>query len=158
MLAEITFSEFWAQMAEYDSALWYGVFAAIVTFVIELVLGAKGIIFAGDDKKLAKAKKEGNVLIGKRKKCWYENRAPQGKTVNRKYIAIYEYTLDGKIGTKQVVLYGREPGYTINLYYTSNSKKVFSEYDLGKNPLKVLIYIIPVIVAYIVMKLFGYNF
>ena len=37
--------------------------AAIATFIIEVVLCTKGILFAGGEQKLKRAKKDGKILI-----------------------------------------------------------------------------------------------
>ena len=45
----------------------------------------------------------------------------------------------------------------INLYYAVFGKKIFSEYDMGTGSLKILMYIIPIMVAYFVMRVMGYS-
>ena len=92
------------------------------------------------------------VLIEARK-----NRNPGTKTINRIYIAHYQYELNGKTGKYQVVSTSVEPPRTISLYYEKNSNKVFSNYGKKSNPLIALIYIIPILVAYFIMKMFGFN-
>ena len=39
-------------LVSYGPAVWLGVLAAIVTFIIEVVLCTKGILFAGGEQKL----------------------------------------------------------------------------------------------------------
>lgn len=154
---EISMSDALEQLAEFGPAVWGGVTAAIAVFVIEIILCKKGIIFAGDEKKIANAKKAGHIITAKMTSCRFNDRFPDDKTANRMYIAMYEYTVNGKVRTKQVVSTSMSPPNTISLYYTSNPNKTFSEYDVGKNPLKFLIYIIPVVVAYFVMQALGFN-
>lgn len=155
MEKEITLKEAWEQILAYNPAIWFGLIGAIVVFIIEIILVKKKIIFGGFEKKIKGAQKEGRVLNGRRISCRYENRAPNDKTINRIYISYYEYELNGKKGKYQVVSTSIEPPYTIPLYYEKNSNKVFSNYGKKSNPLIVLIYIIPILVAYVIIKLLG---
>ena len=157
MEQEITLKEAWQQILSYDSALWFGLLGAIVVFVIEIILVKKKIIFGGFEKKIKEAQEDGRILNATRISCRYENRNPGTKTINRIYIAYYQYELNGKTGKYQVVSTSLEPPYTIPLYYEKNSSKVFSNYGKKSNPLIVLIYIIPILVAYFIMKFLGFN-
>ena len=65
--------------------------------------------------------------------------------------------MNGKTGKYQVVSTSLEPPRTIPIYYDKNFNKVFSNYGKKSNPLIVLIYIIPILVAYFIMKLLGFN-
>lgn len=47
----MTISEAIDALIGYGPAVWIGVLAAIVTFIIEVILCTKGIIFAGGEKK-----------------------------------------------------------------------------------------------------------
>ena len=152
-----TITEAIEALAGYGPAVWLGVLAAIVTFIIEVVLCTKGILFAGGEQKLKRAKKDGKFVLGTLKDSWYKEREPEKKTANRLYTGIYEYTVDGITRTKQLILSGRKPPHTLYFYYTSTPEHVFSEYDVGKNPLKILIYIIPVLVAFVVMTALGFR-
>lgn len=153
----VTLSEAFQILAGYGPAVWLGVLAAIVTFVIEIILYTKGILFAGGEQKLRRARKEGKAVLGTLKDCRYQNREPEEKTANRLYTGIYEYTVDGVTRTKQLTLSGTKPPHTLYFYYTSSPEHVFSEYDVGKNPLKILLYIIPILAAYIVMTALGFR-
>lgn len=153
----MTITEAIEALAGYGPAVWLGVLAAIVTFIIEIILCTKGILFAGGEQKLKRAKKDGKFVLGTLKDSWYKDREPEGKTANRLYTGIYEYTVDGITRTKQLILSGRKPPHTLYFYYTSTPEHVFSEYDVGKNPLKILIYIIPVLVAFVVMTALGFR-
>ena len=77
----VTLSEAFQILAGYGPAVWLGVLAAIVTFVIEIILYTKGILFAGGEQKLRRARKEGKAVLGTLKDCRYQNREPEGKTV-----------------------------------------------------------------------------
>lgn len=113
----------------------------------------KKIIFGGFERKIEDARKNGRVISAKRISCRYENRNPRTKTINRIYIAYYQYELNGKIGKYQVVSTSVELPYSIYLYYNNNSNKVFSNYGKNSNPLIILIYIIPILVAYFIIRL-----
>ena len=95
------------------------------------------------------------VWLGALKTCRY--REPEGKTANRLYTGLYAYTVDGVTRTKRVVLSGTRPPRTLYFYCISTPKRVFSEYDVGKNPLKILLYLLPVLVAFVVMTALGFR-
>lgn len=106
---------------------------------------------------MEKARKAGHVIQATMIRCRYNDRAPDDKTANRMYIASYEYTVNGVKKRKSIVSTSIQPPKTIYLYYTSNPKKVFSEYDAGANRLQILLYIIPVLAAFVVMYALGYD-
>lgn len=108
-------------------------------------------------KKIERARKEGKYAQGTLVKLLYQNREPEGKTVNRLYSGIYEYTVEGITRTKRVVVPGNAPPKTLYFYYKKTPDHVFTEYDIGKNPFKILIYIIPVLVAFAVMTALGFR-
>ena len=91
----MTIAEALAELARYGPAVWLGVLAAVATFAIEAVLCAKGILFSGGERKLERARKAGNVVLGALKTCRDRDREPEGKTANRLYTAVYAYTVDG---------------------------------------------------------------
>ena len=153
----MTLTEAFSALAGYGLALWCGVAAGIATFVAEIILCKKGILFAGAYRKLALAKQRGHVLTATRTSLRFRDREPEGTRTNRIYIANYEYTANGKRRTKQVTSTSVKPPLTITLYYLNSPAKVFSEYDLGKNPLQILLYIVPVLVAYIVATALGFE-
>ena len=154
---EVTLSEAFDILAGYGIEVWAGIFAAIFVVIIEIILCKKGIILASGDKKIEKAKREGKTLTATMTNCRYNDRAPQGKTANRMYIALYEYYVGSKRMTKQIVSTSVKPPHSITLYYTTSPNKAFSEYDVGKNPLKFIIYIVTVVVAFFVMQALGFN-
>lgn len=123
----------------------------------EVILCTKGIIFAGGEKKIERVRKEGKYAQGTLVELLYQNREPEGKTVNRLYSGIYEYTVEGITRTKRVVVPGNAPPRTLYFYYKKTPDHVFTEYDIGKNPFKILIYIIPVLVAFAVMTALGFR-
>lgn len=154
-MAEITLKEAWGKLATFGAPVWCGVISAIIVFVIEIILYNNKMIFAGVEKKIQKAKEKGNVLKGYRVSCRYKDRDPQDKTANRMWIASYKYEIDGVEKEKQIISTSGQPPLYINLYYT-DSKKVFTDHS-GGNPFKIVLYIIPILVAYFVMKLMGYE-
>lgn len=147
---QIGLKEAWEQLLSYDPAVWIGVFTAIAIFAIEIVLHKKGIIFSGDEKRIAKAKAKGNVLSATQVKCRYYDKSSGA----RNYVATYEYEFNG-LHTKKVVTSNSIPPLKIALYYDNG--KVFSEFDVGSSPLKLLMYIIPIIAAITVMMALGFK-
>ena len=156
-MEEITLKEAWSEILSYNPSLWIGLIGAVVVFIAEIILMKKKIIFNGFEKKIEEARRDGRVLNATRISCRYENRNLGTKTINRIYIAYYQYELNGKTGKYQVVSTSLEPPRTIPIYYDKNFNKVFSNYGKKSNPLIVLIYIIPILVAYFIMKLLGFN-
>ncbi len=153
----VTLAEAFSALAGYGPALWCGVAAGIATFIVEVILCTKGILFAGADRKLALAKQRGHMLTATRTSLRFRDREPEGTRTNRIYIANYEYTVNGKRRTKQITSTSVKPPLTITLYYLSSRTKVFLEYDLGKNPLQILLYIVPILVAYLVATALGFK-
>lgn len=153
----ITLAEAFEELAGYGPAFWCGVAAGIATFVIEIILCKRGILFAGDDRKIALAKQRGHMLTAKRTQLRFRDREPEGTRTNRVYIADYEYMVNGTTRTKQISSTSVKPPTTITLYYVKSPDKVFSEYDTGKNPLQVLLYIVPVLVVYVVATALGFE-
>lgn len=153
----ITLADAWKVIVETDPALWLGVLAGIIVFVIEFQLYKKGLIFSGEEKKLERARNAGHVIPATMIKCRYEDRDSSGKTANRQYIATYEYTALEKVRTARVVTVGTKPPHKISLYYDTNPGKVFSEYDCGPSRWGILLYIIPLVAAVLVMKMLGFE-
>ena len=128
--------------------------AAAVVFVIEVRLCVKGILFGGDDRKLAAAKSKGHIIKDKMIHYRYED---IDNAKRRRHIADYEYVVEGVTKRKRVIITGPKPPYELSFYYADSPKKIFSEYDLKGNPLQILIYIIPLIVAVAILRVLGYN-
>ena len=143
---QIGLKEAWEQLLAYDPAVWIGVFTAIVVSSIKI----KGIIFSRGEKKIAEAKAKGNVLSATQVKCHYYDKSSGA----RNYVATYEYEFNG-LHTKKVVTSNSMPPLKITLYYDNG--KVFSESDIGSSPLKLLMYIIPIIAAIAVMMALGFK-
>ena len=55
MEERMNLAEAFSALAGYGAAVWCGVAAAIATFVIEIILCKKGILFASGEKKIARA-------------------------------------------------------------------------------------------------------
>lgn len=142
----------WESLTYYDPAIYCGIIAAVIVFVIEIKLHNRNLIFSGDEKRIQRAKEKGHVISAKQVKCRYRDR----DSGRRNYIATYEYEINGMQG-KKVIVTNSHPPLSINLYYDVSPKKIFSEYDMGTGSLKILMYIIPIIVAYFVMRVMGYS-
>lgn len=157
MNERLDISDFWSVMAGYGPAFWCGVVTAVIVFIAEAILCKRGIIFAGGEKKIAKARAAGNIIQATMVSCRYKDRGPNQNTANRMYIASYEYTVNGVKKRKSIVSTSIEPPRRIYLYYISNPKKVFSEYDAESGHWQILLYIVPVLAAFCVMKLLGFE-
>ncbi len=143
-------------LSSFPPEVWCGAIAGVATFVIEMVLVAKGKIFSGRNKRLEKAREAGRYVRGKRVRCHYREKSSSNKTCDRRYVAQYEYTLNGKTKTKQVASTGTEPGYTIWIYYDEKGR-VFTDGPTAKDLLMIVLYIIPVLVAVLVLHVLGYE-
>lgn len=95
MNERLDISDFWSVMAGYGPAFWCGVVTAVIVFIAEAILCKRGIIFAGGEKKIAKARAAGNIIQATMVSCRYKDRGPDQNTANRMYIASYEYTVNG---------------------------------------------------------------
>ena len=62
----VTLAEAFGVLAGYGLGFWCGVAAGIATFIVEIILCKKGILFAGADRKLALAKQRGHMLTATR--------------------------------------------------------------------------------------------
>ena len=129
--------------------IWVGAIAAIVVLIIEIKLMKKGILFGGGDRKLERAKQAGHVLDATLVNHWISS--------NGKHRSTYEYFINGNIRKKYHLITSWHPNSHIKLYYVNTPDKVFSEHKLGRNPLKILLYIVPALVAIAVAKLLGYE-
>lgn len=74
----VTLAEAFSALAGYGPALWCGVAAGIATFIVEVILCTKGILFAGADRKLALAKQRGHMLTATRTSLRFRDREPEG--------------------------------------------------------------------------------
>lgn len=142
----------WESLTYYDPAIYCGIIAAVIVFVIEIKLHNRNLIFSGDEKRLLRAKEKGHVISAKQVKCRYRDR----DSGRRNYIATYEYEING-MKVKKVIVSKNQPPLSINMYYDVSPKKVFSDYDVGTSRLLILMYIIPFIAAYFVMRAMGYS-
>lgn len=150
---QVSFTDIFRQ---FPPAVWCGALAALATFILEMVLVSKGIIFSGRNKRVEKARAAGRYMKGKQVKCRYHDSGSDQKTCNRRYVAQYEYTLNGKTKTKQVSSTGIRPGYTIWLYYDEKGR-VFTDDPPLTDILMIVLYIIPILVGGLVLELLGYK-
>ena len=153
----ITLREMFEYLASYGIEVWVGVFVAVGVFIIELILDVKYDIFGSGDRKIEKARKEGRMLNATRISCSHYYKS-DGKGKKRVYMARYEYYIGDKRKTKDIITSRQEPLHTLTLYYTASPIRVFSQYDIkGDSPLVLIIYILPIVIAFFVMKALGFN-
>lgn len=128
------------------------VFIIMLVFIIEIILIKKGMLnFKVNEKRMQKAIKLNHIV--KAKRISYYDDATSGTEVDSWYHAKYEYQIDGKKGIYKY-LSRKHPSSEITLYYINNSKKLF-HYEEKTSILFLLIYIIPFIIAIIIMNLLG---
>ena len=153
ILSQISIREAIKIFAGYDSVVWYGVATAILVFVIEIILYSKKVIFSREYKRKEKAVKEGHVIKATQIKCTYHDR---GDNNSRHYTSKYVYEVGGVKREKGITSVHKPPLHIL-LYYDKSPDKVFSDYDRGKESFKVILYILPILAAYLVMKAMGYS-
>lgn len=128
------------------------VFIIILVFIFEIILIKKGILnFKVNEKRIKKAIKLNHIV--KAKRISYYDDDTSGTEVDSWYHAKYEYEMHGK---KRIYKYlsRKHPSYEITLYYITNPRRVF-HYEEKTSILFLLVYIIPFIVAIIIMNLLG---
>lgn len=150
MEGQIGLKEAWKQLLSYDPIIWVSVLIAIAVFIVEIVLYKKNIIFSSDERRIQKAKDKGNVISATQVKCRYYDK----NSGARNYVTTYEYEFHG-LQKKKVVTSNNKPPLRISLFYEKN--KVFSEFDTGSSPLKISMYIIPIVIGIFVMKIMGFE-
>ena len=157
MESELSLLEVLEMLKSFGIETWCALLVATITFAIEVFLVSKGIIKTNKEKFIQKAKTEGKMITANRVNCYHKNRNTNtNKNTGRVYIAAYEYMVDGKKRKKGVVSENGAPPYTITLYYGKNHNKVISEYDnFATDYLQIGIYIVPIVVAYMVMRMMG---
>lgn len=143
----------------YPPQVWCGLIAAIITVIIEVRLISKGK-FCCDKKntqRIESARQAGRMVSANMVSCRYKERDPSNKTINRMYVAQYEYILNGKTKTKQLVTTGVKPPGRITLYYDEGGKKAYTKDEHESVLDHVIPILLPLAVALIVMYLLGFD-
>ncbi|MFV0364024.1 MAG: hypothetical protein ACK5LL_13215 [Suipraeoptans sp.] len=155
-MEEANLSDFFELFTSLETPVLLGAIAAFVSFVFVIVIQVKGVLDLDGDKKIKKATERGHVVKGTRVKIRFRDRYSKkgGNRLNRTYASHYECVIDGRTITKSLVTANHQPPRTLTFYYIDSPNKLFSEYDVAKNPLKVLVYILPFVIGAVVMKLF----
>lgn len=125
---------------------------AVGVFIFELVLVKKGILrFETGTKRRDQAIAAGHVV--KAKRIRYYDDKETGHETNSHYYAKYEYTVEG---TPRIYrYYSRQfPPVMLTLYYVRNPRRVF-HYEKETSLSLLLLYIIPVAIVVLVVKIFG---
>lgn len=126
----------------------------VAVFVFEMILVYKGVLrFEAGVKRRDKAIASGHVL--KAKRIRYHDDKEHGYETNSRYYAKYEYTVEG---TPRIYRYcsRQYPPVTLTLYYIRNPRRAF-HYEKGTSLSALLLYIIPVAIAVLVVKVFGLH-
>lgn len=150
------------ELSQYDPRIWCGVIVAIITFVVELILSTKGICFRFDGHKrnMAKAIEEGHIATAtleiQYSSTAYTN-SRNGTNVDR-YHGRYVYEVNGIKGKVHVSSSGSLP-HTTTVYWKKNPRKAFSSLNNScfLDNFEWIVYIIPLLVAYLVLRLMGYD-
>lgn len=147
-------------LSQEDPRIWCGVIAAIITFVVEVILCSKKVIFSGHEKNIARAIKEGNVAIATLETQYsstaYTN--PRNGTKVDRYHGRYVYEVNGIKGKVHVSSSSSLPR-TTTVYWKKNPRKAFSSSNNScfLDNFEWIVYIIPFLVAYLVLRLTGYD-
>ena len=158
MEQQVSLLEVLKYFISFGPVVWIGVLSAVITFVVEIRLCQKGILFSSGEKKLKKARELGNIIQATCVSSRYiDDKDNDSITATRQYAAVYQYEVNGEVKKKCIISTGVNPPQILWLYYINSPYKVFSEYDVGTSPFQFLLYIIPILVAFIVMKLLGYG-
>ena len=153
----ITLAEAFEELAGYGPAFWCGVAAGIATFVIEIILCKRGILFAGDDRKIALAKQRGHMLTAKRTQLRFRDREPGGHEdeprLHRRLRVYGERDHTHQAG----IVHQREATDHHHAVLRQKPRQGVLGVRHGKNPLQVLLYIVPVLVVYVVATALGFE-
>ena len=124
----------------------------VIVFTIEIILIKKGILtFDPNKKKMQKAIRLNHIIKAYRVSSYDDDTI--GYDVHSWYHAKYKYIVNGESRIYKY-LSKKNPPLEITLYYVNNSNKLF-HYEEKTSLLFILIYIIPFIIAVIIMQLFG---
>lgn len=142
--------------ASFDPRIWMALAVGLAVFIFEVMLVVKHDIFYKRKKMLEQAKEAGHCIPAKRVHYSFEDTGGNGKSSEYRHIADYEYSVNGKIRSKRLVMW-QEPPMEITLYWLKTPDKVLSEYDRLVSYSIIIAYIIPIAVAYFVLRFLGYN-
>ena len=152
----VTISDFIEYVVELGLPVWAGVSTFIVVFTIEIILAKRGVIIFNNNKRIDRARKVNHIIPAKMVRRSYKTR---GDDNHRMYYCTYEYEVNDKRRVYNITNNTAYPPESITLYYDSNPKRVFSEYD--NHPLdvvqKILFYIVPILAMVLVMYILGFK-
>lgn len=149
-------------LSQEDPRIWCGVIAAIITFVVELILSTKGICFRFDGHKrnMAKAIEEGHIATATLETQYsstaYTN--PRNGTNVDRYHGRYVYEVNGIKGKVHVSSSHSLPT-TTTVYWKTDPRKAFSSSNNScfLDKFEWIVDIIPLVVCYLVLRLTGYD-
>ena len=108
------------------------------------------------EKKIEKALKKDHVIVAKLKKQSYSK---QSNITERRYKAVYEYTIDNKVYTYKTKFKTGFPPEILHLYYEKNPRKLFkkeeNEQKFFMEIFMTLVQILPLIITLKLVKIFG---
>lgn len=148
------------EFSQYDPRLWCGVIAGITTFVVELILSTKGIFFRFDGHKrnMAKAIEEGHIATATLEKQYISTDYSDSKYGVDRYHGRYVYEVNGIKGKVHVSSSHSLPT-TTTVYWKTDPRKAFSSSNNScfLDKFEWIVYIIPMVVFYLVVRLMGYD-
>lgn len=145
-------------ISQEDPRLWCGVIAAIITFVVEVILCSKKVIFSGHEKNIAKAIEEGHIATATLEKQYISTDYSDSKYGVDRYHGRYVYEVNGIKGKVHVSSSHSLPT-TTTVYWKKNPRKAFSSSNNScfLDRFIWIVYIIPFLVCYLVLRLTGYD-
>lgn len=151
----ISLRDVWAELAAYDPSIWLGLLAAVMIFIVEIILLKKGLILSSGIKEFERARRTGHSVIAEQVSCRYRDRENRAGSRDRIYIARYQYEYNGTVKQKQIISTSAIPPDSITLYFLPSSNKPLCEYDRKADVFFPLIYIIPVLSAVLIVYFCG---
>lgn len=140
------------------------VVTVVAVFIVGIVLFRRYISKqrAQFDKMVEDAVRQGHVVKGNRIECkrhrHRHNRGKHHKTrYHTSYSAVYEYQVNGASYTYSISGLGSQPSETVDIYYTDNPGRGFTEWNrkTGNCLASILIYVVPIAAGVLVAKLLG---
>lgn len=151
-------NEFVNEFKEYDYRVTIGAVVIIVVFVIEIILGCKGVFGNRKKKRIERARANGHVIEGHLIESWYESSDGGGAPYT--YHGKYAYEINGKKKIKNVIFfYAYCSPNTIYFYYDKNPSKLYTkeENTLFDGIGGFLALIMPIAIGVIVTYILGYR-
>lgn len=145
-------------ISQEDPRIWCGVIVAIITFVVEVILCSKKVIFSGHEKNIARAIEEGHIATATLETQYISTDYSDSKYGVDRYHGKYVYEVNGIKGKVRVSSSHSLPT-TTTVYWKTDPRKAFSSSNNScfLDKFEWIVYIIPMVVFYLVVRLMGYD-